>query len=56
MDLYRMKAPHPDGWVPHRGYSGIGTEKGGAKSASETDDEIQKATFLKASDYKVRGL
>lgn len=50
-----MKAPHPAGPVPHRGYSGIGTEQGGAKTASETDDPKLKASILKASDYKVHG-
>jgi len=48
-----MKAPHPDGYVPHRGYSGIAKEQGAAKTAAETDDEAQKAAITKASDYKV---
>jgi hypothetical protein len=53
--IRRMKAPHPDGWVPHRGYSGIGTEQGGAKTASETDNEELKASLTKKIDYKVHG-
>lgn len=48
-----MKAPHPNGLVPHRGYSGIGTEKSAAKSASETTDEMKRASLLKISDFKV---
>jgi hypothetical protein len=49
-----MKAPHPEGFVPHRGYSRIGKERSGLKAASETDDEAQKAAFLTILDYKVR--
>lgn len=52
--LGRMKAPHPAGSVPHRGYSGVGTEQGGAKTASETDDKELKASILKMADYKAR--
>jgi len=49
----KMKAPHPNGWVPHRGYSGVGSELAGAKSAAETEDKELKASFLKAaSDCK----
>ena len=49
----KMKAPHPDALVPHRGYSGMGREKGAAKTALETDDEAQKDAYMNASDYKV---
>lgn len=49
----KMKAPHPDGMVPHRGYSGMGREKGAAKTALETDDESEKDAYLNISDYKV---
>lgn len=55
-DSDRMKAPHPKAFVPHRGYSGIGTEKGGIKTAAETDDKDLQASILKASDYKVCGV
>ncbi|KAH8701528.1 putative leucoanthocyanidin dioxygenase [Talaromyces proteolyticus] len=48
----KMKAPHPDGTVPHRGYSGLGREQGAAKTALETDDEIEKDAYTSASDYK----
>ncbi|CAG8960681.1 hypothetical protein HYFRA_00013449 [Hymenoscyphus fraxineus] len=48
----KMKAPHPDAMVPHRGYSGIGREKGAAKTALETDDEAKKDVYLNTSDYK----
>lgn len=50
----KMKAPHPDAVVPHRGYSGIRREKGAAKTALETDDEVQKDLYLQVSDYKAR--
>jgi isopenicillin N synthase-like dioxygenase len=50
----KMKAPHPDGWFPHRGFSGIGREKGAAKTAHETDDEKEKDAILEVSDYKVK--
>jgi isopenicillin N synthase-like dioxygenase len=49
----KMKAPHPDALVPHRGYSGMGREKGAAKTALETDDQERKDAYLQASDYKV---
>lgn len=49
----KMKAPHPDSAVPHRGYSGTGREKNTAKTALETDDEGKKEAYLEeASDYK----
>lgn len=49
----KLKAPHPEGMTPHRGYSGIGREQGGAKGALDTDDQGTKDLLLKASDYKV---
>ena len=49
----KMKAPHPEGMTPHRGYSGIGREQGGAKGALDTDDQATKDSLLKSSDYKV---
>jgi isopenicillin N synthase-like dioxygenase len=49
----KMKAPHPDALVPHRGYSGMGREKGAAKTATETDNLVEKDEYLNASDYKV---
>ncbi|PQE29143.1 thymine dioxygenase protein [Rutstroemia sp. NJR-2017a BBW] len=48
----KMKAPHPDAVIPHRGYSGMGREKGAAKTATETDDSAEKDEYLNASDYK----
>ncbi|TGO50629.1 hypothetical protein BCON_0179g00090 [Botryotinia convoluta] len=47
-----MKAPHPDGLVPHRGYSGMGREKGAAKTASEIDNELEEEEYFTAPDYK----
>ena len=50
----KLKAPHPEGMTPHRGYSGLGRERGGAKGALDTDDQGTKDSLLKTSDYKVR--
>lgn len=49
----KIKAPHPDLIVLHRGYSGPRREKGAAKTALETDDEAKKGVYLNTSDYKV---
>ena len=49
----KLKAPHPEGMTPHRGYSGLGRERGGAKGALNTDDQGPKDSLLKTSDYKV---
>jgi len=49
----KMKAPNPPSIVPHRGYSGLGKESPAAKTALETDSEIQKEAYLDmASDCK----
>ena len=48
----KLKAPHPEGMTPHRGYSGVGREQGGAKGALDTDDKDMKDSLLKTSDYK----
>lgn len=49
----KMKAPHPDGTVPHRGYSAIGREKGYAKTAHESENDAQEDAELSLTDYKV---
>lgn len=49
----KMKAPHPDGTVPHRGYSGIGREKGYAKTAREKGNDSSEDPELGLTDYKV---
>ena len=49
----KMKAPHPDGTTPHRGYSATGREKAAGKAAADTDDEARKEELLKITDYKV---
>ena len=48
----KLKAPHPEGMTPHRGYSGVGREQAGAKGALDTDDKDKKDSLLKTSDYK----
>lgn len=52
----KMKAPHPEGTTPHRGYSGMGSEKGGAKTALEADGEVQEEEDKSSSDYRVRAI
>ena len=49
----KLKAPHPEGWNPHRGYSGIGREKGGAKGALDAGDQAKMDVCLDTADYKV---
>jgi isopenicillin N synthase-like dioxygenase len=51
----KMKAPHPDGLVPHRGYSGPGKEQGAASLALDTADPAKKQEYADTKDYKVRG-
>lgn len=48
----KMKAPHPNGHTPHRGYSGTGKERGAVKTALETDDEDLREQYASISDYK----
>lgn len=48
----KMKAPHPNGHTPHRGYSGTGKERGAVKTAHETDDEDLKQQYMSTADYK----
>ena len=50
----KMKAPHPEGMTPHRGYSGLGREQGGAKGALDTDRRVLKHEVPSSADYKVR--
>ena len=51
----KMKAPHPDGPTPHRGYSSIGRERAANKTALEGDKDASKVEEepLNTSDYKV---
>ena len=49
----KMKAPHPDAFRPHRGYSAIGRERGAAKGAMDTKDEKRKEELKRVTDYKV---
>jgi isopenicillin N synthase-like dioxygenase len=48
----KMKAPHPDGHTPHRGYSGTGKERGAVKTALETENEDLKQQYTSTADYK----
>ncbi|KAF2868456.1 putative leucoanthocyanidin dioxygenase [Massariosphaeria phaeospora] len=48
----KMKAPHPDGPTPHRGYSGTGRERGAAKTETESWDGVKKQDYEGIIDYK----
>lgn len=52
----KMRAPHPDGPVPHRGYSGPGRDNVAAKTAIETTDAEQKGMYSNTFDFKVNRL
>jgi isopenicillin N synthase-like dioxygenase len=49
----KMKAPHPDGPTPHRGYSGTGRERPAAKTESESWEEVRIDEGEKMTDCKV---
>ena len=49
----KMKAPHPEGLVPHRGYSSVGREQAGAVEAMKSDNEARKQEAQAAKDVKV---
>lgn len=53
----KMKAPHPPGPMPHRGYSGIGKEKVYSQEDIDThaanDQTNVNQQLRKVSDYKV---
>ncbi|KAL9131625.1 MAG: hypothetical protein Q9217_000513 [Psora testacea] len=51
----KMKAPHPKGAVPHRGYSAPGMEKAYTKEDLQKDEGHRDA-LRKIVDCKVRGL
>ncbi|KAF2686896.1 putative leucoanthocyanidin dioxygenase [Lentithecium fluviatile CBS 122367] len=48
----KMKAPHPNGPVPHRGYSGTGRENPAKKTALEATEDAQKDEYSKIVDFK----
>ncbi|KAF2704180.1 putative leucoanthocyanidin dioxygenase [Pleomassaria siparia CBS 279.74] len=48
----KMKAPHPDGPTPHRGYSGTGRERAAAKTGGEMDRWDGLEGEEKITDYK----
>lgn len=52
----KMRAPHPDGPVPHRGHSGPGRDNVAAKTAIETIDAEQKRMYSSTFDFKVNRL
>lgn len=52
----KLKAPHPDGFVPHRGYSAPGREKAYNKDELESDQLEVKESGRKITDFKVSRL
>ena len=52
----KMKAPHPKGFVPHRGYSGAAIANVGRKTALEIVDEASRQAMQQIKDHKVRTL
>ena len=48
----KMKAPHPEGLSPHRGYSSFGKEKTAEKTAKEAADEAQREYYAQITDFK----
>ncbi|KAF2649778.1 putative leucoanthocyanidin dioxygenase [Lophiostoma macrostomum CBS 122681] len=48
----KMKAPHPNGPTPHRGYSGTGRERGAAKTETEEWNDVAKEASTEITDYK----
>lgn len=48
----KMKAPHPDGLIPHRGYSGPGREAAAGSAAVKATESTQMQELLAAKDYK----
>lgn len=50
----KMKAPHPDALIPHRGYSYVGREKGATKKVSDNHSHSSKNAPVRPTEYKVR--
>jgi isopenicillin N synthase-like dioxygenase len=49
----KMKAPHPDGPTPHRGYSGTGRENAARKTETEDwEGKAKAADYIESTDYK----
>jgi isopenicillin N synthase-like dioxygenase len=49
----KMKAPHPDGPIPHRGYSSVGRENAAQKTESENWKGTTKAEeYAHITDFK----
>ncbi|MCJ1459033.1 hypothetical protein MMC28_009410 [Mycoblastus sanguinarius] len=48
----KMKAPHPKGAIPHRGYSAPGMEKAYSKEDLETNDDAHRDSLRKVTDCK----
>jgi isopenicillin N synthase-like dioxygenase len=49
----KLKAPHPEGWAVHRGYSWPGLEKVSQAISDGNDEELVKK-LREVTDFKVR--
>ena len=49
----KMKAPHPTGMVPHRGYSAPGKERTFEKDEFDSSDADHKSMLQATQDWKV---
>lgn len=49
----KMKAPHPEGWAVHRGYSWLGLEKVSQATSEGDDDEERVKKLREVKDCKV---
>lgn len=49
----KLKAPHPEGWAVHRGYSWPGLEKVSQAMSEGNDEELVKK-LREVTDFKVR--
>lgn len=49
----KLKAPHPEGWAVHRGYSWLGLEKV-SQAMSEKNDQERVGQLREIPDFKVK--
>ena len=49
----KMKAPHPAGMVPHRGYSAPGKERAFAKDDLDASDAVHRQMLRETQNWKV---
>lgn len=49
----KQKAPHPEGFMPHRGYSGVGGEKAALKTMYNLDEEGNRVKGDDGEHFKI---